>query len=258
MPPAPREGAGQVGVVGGGIGGAALALALAQRGVHAELLERDAGPGVRRQGYGLTMQQGGAALRALGVDASALGVATGLHSSHVAATGEQVGAYGHAVSGGGSGRRRKPRRNNVHVPRTRLRDALLGRLEAGAVRWGATLESYSERDDAVIARLADGSERAYACLVGADGIYSRVRRQLEPEGALEYLGVLVVLGITPLAHPFAAERRVWQSIDGDEATRLFAMPFDEGSYMWQLSFPMTESEARALTATGGAGAQLEV
>lgn len=42
-------------VVGGGLGGLATALALQRRGVAVKVLERDAGPGTRRQGYGLTL-----------------------------------------------------------------------------------------------------------------------------------------------------------------------------------------------------------
>lgn len=46
-----------VAIVGGGIGGLALALALQQRGMHAVVYERDESFGQRAQGYGLTLQQ---------------------------------------------------------------------------------------------------------------------------------------------------------------------------------------------------------
>eukprot|EP00793_Prasinoderma_coloniale_P002100 PRCOL_00002608-RA len=274
-PPAPRAGAGTVGVVGAGIGGCALALALRQRGVRCELLERDESFDARKAGYGFTLQQANSTLRALGIDSALLGVPTGAHYTHEARTGRVVGAYGHAIasrggiaSGGDSDcehgrRKRRPRRNNLHLPRQTLRWELLARLDAGAVRWGAALESFEEVGESVVVRLADGSERAYACLVGADGIRSPVRAQLDTRisraisGGLRYLGCVVLLGITELHHPWVEERRVWQSIDAREgdgagdgnsrAVRLFAMPFDEaGRYMWQLSFAMEEDEAQAL------------
>ena len=47
-----------VAIIGGGIGGLALALALQQRGVRCAVYERDNSIGERSQGYGLTMQQG--------------------------------------------------------------------------------------------------------------------------------------------------------------------------------------------------------
>ena len=46
-----------IAVVGGGIGGAALALALCQRGLTVTVYERDHSFGERAQGYGLTMQR---------------------------------------------------------------------------------------------------------------------------------------------------------------------------------------------------------
>ena len=70
-PPAPPLHAGSpapaVAIVGGGIGGAALALALQQRGVPVRVFERDACFAERAQGYGLTMQQGATALKQLGL-----------------------------------------------------------------------------------------------------------------------------------------------------------------------------------------------
>jgi monoamine oxidase len=44
-------------VVGGGIGGFALALALQQRGIKVKVYEKDRRFSERAQGYGLTMQQ---------------------------------------------------------------------------------------------------------------------------------------------------------------------------------------------------------
>ena len=47
----------QVGIVGGGIGGLALAIALLNKGIDCTVFERDKSFGERSQGYGLTMQQ---------------------------------------------------------------------------------------------------------------------------------------------------------------------------------------------------------
>jgi hypothetical protein len=56
-----------VAIVGGGIGGCALALALCQRNISCTLYERDNSSNVRSQGYGLTIQQGFKALQSLGL-----------------------------------------------------------------------------------------------------------------------------------------------------------------------------------------------
>jgi 2-polyprenyl-6-methoxyphenol hydroxylase-like FAD-dependent oxidoreductase len=53
-------------VIGSGIAGAALTLALQQRGIPVVCVEKDASFSTRRQGYGLTLQQGTQALEGLG------------------------------------------------------------------------------------------------------------------------------------------------------------------------------------------------
>ena len=55
-----------VAIVGGGIGGFALAAALQHRNITCVVYERDTSFEERKQGYGLTMQQGARALRSLG------------------------------------------------------------------------------------------------------------------------------------------------------------------------------------------------
>jgi 2-polyprenyl-6-methoxyphenol hydroxylase-like FAD-dependent oxidoreductase len=54
-------------IVGGGIGGLAAGLALARRGFRVKVLEKDPSFLFRKQGYGLTLQQGGLALNCLGL-----------------------------------------------------------------------------------------------------------------------------------------------------------------------------------------------
>jgi len=55
-----------VAIVGGGIGGIALAVALQHCDIPCTVYERDMSFEERKQGYGLTMQQGARALRSLG------------------------------------------------------------------------------------------------------------------------------------------------------------------------------------------------
>ena len=62
---------------------------------------------------------------------------------------------------------------------------------------------------------------------------------------------MVVLGIAAYEHPLLAGRVV-QTLDGE--TRLYTMPFESDSTMWQLSFPVSEAEARRL---GGDAAMLK-
>ena len=251
--PGPRDRAfvGTVAIAGGGIGGAAAALALQQRGFRVVVYERDSNFDQRAQGYGLTMQQGATALAQLGLPNE--GVFSYAHSSFLP-DGTLLGEYGRGVHestrermGNGRG---KAQRRNAHIPRQALRAALLDPLLPGTVRWGKAIARFDAGDSGVILHFEDGSppERA-ALLVGADGIRSRVREQLLGAAPLEYLGVVVVLGRSRTSHAAASER-VFQTLDGD--TRLYVMPFEAGVAMWQLSFRLGEVEARAIQTLDGA------
>ena len=276
--PPPRDGAPSVAVVGAGIGGAALALALQQRGVRVALFDKDAGFASRKQGYGLTMQKysGGAALGALGLTLEGVGSDANVSLD---ARGRELGRYGHSTRPARAadepeqpeGAASSDGGRNVHLPRQALRRALLARLAPGTAVWGAKLDGYeetrrnsnarassamssnakskeassSETSPCVSLTFEDGTTRGpFDLLVGADGIFSRVRRLKmgendenaealveDPDASprrtdpfpLRYLGVLVVLGICRgNAHPLCSHK-VFQVVDGE--TRLYAMPF---------------------------------
>jgi 2-polyprenyl-6-methoxyphenol hydroxylase-like FAD-dependent oxidoreductase len=71
---------------------------------------------------------------------------------------------------------------------------------------------------------------------------------------LRYLGCIVILGICPLAalegldSALLDSATVFQTANGNE--RIYMMPYTSDSVMWQLSFPMPEQEAAALSAQG--------
>ena len=71
---------------------------------------------------------------------------------------------------------------------------------------------------------------------------------------LRYLDCIVILGICPLSALEGVESSlldsatVFQTGNGNE--RIYIMPYDTNSVMWQLSFPMSEEEAKALSAKG--------
>ena len=85
-----------VAIIGGGIGGAGLALALLRRGIPCTVYERDLSLASRAQGYGLTMQQGASALAALGLAQSVTGVSSSVHFSFLP-DGAFIGAFGRGL-----------------------------------------------------------------------------------------------------------------------------------------------------------------
>ena len=84
-----------VGIIGGGLGGTALALALQQRGIRVKIYEKDANFSARKQGYALTIQQGSIALKGLGLyeEVAKQGYLSLAHVS-LDSSGAVVGSYG--------------------------------------------------------------------------------------------------------------------------------------------------------------------
>ena len=344
-----------VAVVGGGLGGCALALSLRRAGVPVVVFEKDDSFSARKQGYALTMQQGSSVLDGeLGISMEMLlQPGTGLSSlTHMSMDkhGRRLGLYGATAAAAKratterAARRANKRRHNVHIPRQKLRELLLRGLgvsvegdeandsdgyntgQGQVVMWSKELVGYSQRTKHIQVplrhgsdksgvqhisrpwpvldlRFADGSSFECSALVGADGIFSRVRTLMEEKqhdaqtqtqaqaqaqaqmrgGGLQYLGIVVILGISPVraleegyslidqAHMEGGgregsadgpseeqgrdySRRQTQWLDG--TTRVFSMPFGDGEHMmWQLSFPMAEAEALSLSSLSALAAE---
>ena len=241
------SGCGRIVVAGGGIGGAAAAAALQRRGFDVVVLEADASFDSRKQGYGLTIQRQDAT-QALGISLAADDAPSTSHYTF-AADGAILGFYGEAFGAKSKGRQEADNSGRfVHIPRQVLRQRLVEQLRPGTIRWGSRLRGFEYGERGVTVTLTDGTSIDAALLVGSDGIFSTVRRQLDLAGdRLNYVGLIVVLGIVEegaAAVPPLARRRIFETVDG--TTRIYAMPFTTTSTMWQLSFPYGEDAARAL------------
>jgi len=285
---------GHVSIVGGGIGGMALGVALQHRGIRFTIFEKDEEFKARRQGYGLTMQRysGASALKQLGLELNGVGsdANVALHSN-----GKVLGEYGHSVekrkertatdsSAANSNSKHLPSvahsLRNVHIPRQELRKMLLDAVDPENIRWGmkfdsakAILEDGEDNDDPrVEVTFTNGEKVLSDCVVGADGLFSRVRAHkfdnLDAihEG-LNYLDCLVVLGICHGMDHELCKNKAFQILDGHN--RLFCMPFSTNeiaedilgykndvdptytniphAMMWQLSFPCEYDEAVELS-----------
>jgi 2-polyprenyl-6-methoxyphenol hydroxylase-like FAD-dependent oxidoreductase len=258
-PAADKENYPQIAIIGGGIGGVALAVACLHRGIPFTLYERDIDFDARSQGYGLTLQQASKAIEGFGIFSLEEGVVSTKHVVHTT-EGKVIGEWG-VRKWMQSDAKTSPKRTNVHIARQSLRLALLEQLGGhSAVQWGHQLVDFeaSEGEGAQLSFLVDGKiQHAKADLVvGADGIRSSVRSLLigEDSTPLRYLDCIVILGICPLAaikglnSSLLDSATVFQTANGNE--RIYIMPYTADSVMWQLSFPMTEQEAKMLSARG--------
>ncbi len=256
-PVADKENYPHLAIIGAGIGGVALGVACLHRGIPFTLYERDSGFDARSQGYGLTLQQASRAIEGLGVFSLDEGVISTRHVVHTT-DGKVIAEWG-VRKWLSSDAKTAPKRTNVHIARQSLRLALLEQLGGHeAVHWGHQLVGFKEGEGVDLSFQVEGEiKSAHADLVvGADGIRSSVRRLLIGEEAspLCYLGCIVILGICPLEDIKGIDRSlldsatVFQTANGNE--RIYMMPYSSNSVMWQLSFPMPEKEAKALSAQG--------
>lgn len=248
-----------VAIIGGGIGGAALAVACLHRGIPFTFYERDSSFEARSQGYGLTLQQASKAIKGLGISSLEKGVVSTKHVVHTT-EGQVVGEWG-MRKWVPDNHKEGSKRTNIHIARQSLRLALLEELgEPNKIQWGHQLIDFKkqEGEGLVLTFEVNGKpQHAKADLVvGADGIRSTVRRLLlgDENDPLRFLDCIVILGICSLQSlgqlnsPLLDSATVFQTANGNE--RIYIMPYDSQSVMWQLSFPMSEEEAKKLSALG--------
>jgi len=164
-------------VVGAGIAGATLSLALQQRGVDVVCVDKDMDVSQRNQGYGLTMQQAALALTRLGVQIKG-SKCTSNYS--FLPDGKVIGCYGRGLYEAAGVQGPAPKRdddfsaamshkvrNNTQLPRQRLRVELVKRLAPGVILWGEKFVKYVEENDGVQVHLGSGKVLRASVLVGA-------------------------------------------------------------------------------------------
>ncbi|MCC9074389.1 FAD-dependent monooxygenase [Flavobacterium sp. F-65] len=258
-PIADKENYPHVAIIGGGIGGVALAIACLHRQIPFTLYERDNNFEARSQGYGLTLQQASKAIEGLGIHSLEEGVVSTKHIVHTT-EGKVIGEWG-IRKWMQLDAKTPPKRSNIHIARQSLRLALLKQLGGhDAVQWGHQLIDFkeSENEGVELNFQVNGEIKSFKAdlVVGADGIRSSVRKLLIGEDVtpLRYLGCIVILGICSLKSleninsPLLDSATVFQTANGNE--RIYMMPYTSESVMWQLSFPMSEEEAKTLSIQG--------
>ena len=248
-----------IAIIGGGIGGVALAVACLHRGIPFTLYERDESFNSRSQGYGLTLQQASKAIEGLGVFSLDGGTTSTRHVVHNP-DGKIIGEWG-LRRWGKTFLEKTSRRKNVHIARQTLRSLLLQKLDnSDSLKWGHKLIDFANNKNGAVDltfQIGEKQEIIQADLVvGADGIRSVVRELLigEDKIPLQYLGCIVILGICPLkslgdrTSLLLDSATVFQTVNGHE--RIYMMPYDKDTIMWQLSFPLSETEAKKLSREG--------
>lgn len=180
-------------IIGGGIGGLALAQGLRKAGISAAVYERDRTLGDRLQGYRVHISPTGSRALYECLQPSLFQIfdrSCGAPNRAVRFFTERMRPLltfdGDLVAGA------DPIARHRAVSRITLRQVLMSGLDG--LHLGKAFERYEENGDRVIARFADGSTAEGDVLVAADGGGSRVRRQFLPQARRIDTGVVGIAG----------------------------------------------------------------
>jgi salicylate hydroxylase len=225
-------------VVGGGLGGIAAAVALAQAGIDVRVYEQ--AQRLTEVGAGVSLAPNG--LRVL----DRLGVGDGT---------ERVGArYASAQLLLSDGRpvRHEPDEwirpgRNVGIHRADLLALLAGRLPPGTVRTGHRCIGFRQDDGSATAEFANGATATADAVIGADGMHSVLQGFAVAPAEPVFSGVVAHRGLVPrpAAYP-AAVMRMWTG----EGRHFLAFPVRAGQLLNYVGFvpsdlPVQESWSAA-------------
>jgi len=220
----PLTRAGQIVIVGAGIGGLSAAIALRQRGIGVVVVERAAA--LHEVGAGILLWP--SAMRVL----HRLEVGAAIeHAGAVATHGSLRSWRGVLVSRGLAGGLAAGAGAPLAVHRGLLQSILRPALDKGVLRLGVECVGVVQDGAGATVRLADGSTERGDVVVGADGLHSRVRASLVRDGRPRYSGYVAWRGVVPLDRRLADRLRPGESWGRGELFGI-AMLGGNQAYWW--------------------------
>ncbi|MCT7378289.1 flavin-dependent oxidoreductase [Chelativorans salis] len=182
----------RIAIAGAGIGGLTAALCLHEEGFEVKVFE--AVPAIRPLGVGINvMPHSSKVLHDLGLGPALDRIAIRTRCiEYRTKYGQLIQSDPRSIEAGFAAPQYSIHRGEFQFL---LLDAVRERLGADAVETGKLVEGFSQTDDNVTVRFADGNTHEADLLIGADGLRSKVREQLHPnEGPLCYEGTMMFRG----------------------------------------------------------------
>jgi 2-polyprenyl-6-methoxyphenol hydroxylase-like FAD-dependent oxidoreductase len=224
-------------VIGGGIGGLAVAIGLRNRSMDARVFER--APTFREAGSGVVLSPNG--VRALDMlDADG---ALGQRVRALGGKDDPSVAYPFLTPSGQvkmatpfDDLAAKWGAPLVPIHRAELHSALREALPPEALHAGMQLTRIEQSADGVRAHFEDGQSVDGGLLIGADGVRSQVRAQLFNDGLPNYMGITSVRGVVTLKNnPYPTG-----FLTAGKGVQIFSSNLSEGRLYWAATINETQ------------------
>ena len=200
-------------IVGAGVSGLAFAQGLASEGIPFKVFESDPSLDARTQGYRVRISDAG--IEALEHNLSKEHFIKVLSCCNLNAGSSNIPRANLDAHTGGIGQplfkpgtvtpiTPNPLRKPLSVDRGMLRRVLVDGIE-DRVFFGCRFQDYTGVGEHVLVRLEGGLEVQGSMLVGADGVWSRVRRQRQPDSTLLDTEARLLFGKTDMTEAFVRE-----------------------------------------------------
>jgi salicylate hydroxylase len=219
-------------VVGGGLGGMAAAVALAQAGIGVRVYEQaqqlaEVGAGVSLAPNGLRM------LERLGVGAGVARAGARCVAAQLRfPDGRPVRHEPHQFA---------PPGRNIGIHRADLLALLAAQLPPGTVRTGHRCTGFSQDAGSATAAFADGTTATADVVIGADGIHSVLQGFVVAAAKPVFSGVVAYRGLVPRPDEYPADAvRLWAG----EGKHFLAFPVRAGQLLNYVGFVPSDASVR--------------
>jgi 2-polyprenyl-6-methoxyphenol hydroxylase-like FAD-dependent oxidoreductase len=194
-------------IIGGGIGGLALAIAMQQKGYHVHVYEH--APSIRPLGAGLALAANAVkALTAIGISDDVLAKGKVIRKLKIKSPdgktitetdSEKISARFGMI-------------NNFTIHRADLHDVLMGHLEPGTLHLGKGCVDFQQDASGISLFFNDGTMAKADHVIASDGIHSIFRKKLFPKSETRYAGYTcwrAVIDEVPADFNFEETVEIW-------------------------------------------------
>jgi len=213
-------------IVGGGIGGCILGIALLQRGIPFHIFEKR--ETLKEIGTGLSLWPNATrTLNNLGLQDTIGSLAGPSHTfGLLSSTGRAIARdlwkdvnerFGSPL---------------IVVHRAELLRTLMEKIPPELLHRGSACAGFGHDSDDVLIRLSDGREYRGSALVGADGIHSAVRRFLKRPTQTRYAGYTAWRAVAPIQRSGLDPSGNWCGLYLGEGTQMGLAPIRNGRLYW--------------------------